>query len=175
MASSKEFNNPIKWSDINMKTFDGILLPGGHAPGMREYLESTILQQVVADFFDLQKPVGAICHGVILASRSKNKNGRSVLFGKKTTALLKSQELLAWLLTCLWLGNYYRTYPITVEKEVQNSLQGKNDFVKGPLPLFRDSTDKLSSGFCLRDGNYISARWPGDAHAFAYEYLKALK
>lgn len=175
MVISKEFLNPIKWSDIRVNSFDGLLLPGGHAPGMREYLESTALQSVVAEFFDLQKLVGAICHGVVLASRSKNKNGKSVLFGKKTTALLKSQELMAWSLTCLWLGNYYRTYPITVENEVQLALANKKDFIKGPLPVFRDSTDQLSHGFCLRDENYISARWPGDAHTFAYEYLKAIR
>ena len=32
------------------RRFDALLLPGGHAPGMREYLESAALQSAVAAF-----------------------------------------------------------------------------------------------------------------------------
>ena len=125
-------------------------------------------------FFELKKPVGAICHGVVLASRSKKPDGRSVLFGRKTTALLASQEISAWLLTCIWLGNYYRTYPQTVESEVRSALASEKDFVKGPTPLLRDDLQKLSRGFVVQDGNYLSARWPGDSHLFGSKFLKML-
>ena len=37
MSASAEFKNPIKWSDIDPEKFDGLILPGGHAKGMREY------------------------------------------------------------------------------------------------------------------------------------------
>jgi len=173
MSQAFEFLSPIRWLDIDVSPYDGILLPGGHAPGMRQYLESEILQKTISEFFLAKKLVGAICHGVVLVARSKYDNGQSVLFGKKTTALLASQELTAWGLTCLWLGNYYRTYPITVEHEVRSSLKNKSDFIKGPTPFLRDAPDKLNDGFCVRDENYISARWPGDSHKFATEYLKA--
>ena len=105
----------------------------------------------------------------------KTKNGKSVLFGRKTTALLQTQELLAWSLTCLWLKDYYRTYPMTVEAEVKLCLASVNDFLSGPTPLFRDSPQKLQHGFVVKDRNYISSRWPGDAHQFASEYLKLLQ
>jgi len=37
--------------EVNIEGFDGLLLPGGHrARGMREYLESEILQKLVGDF-----------------------------------------------------------------------------------------------------------------------------
>ncbi|QDK38749.1 type 1 glutamine amidotransferase domain-containing protein [Bdellovibrio sp. NC01] len=175
MEASPEFQSPMKWSDIRSEDFDGLLLPGGHAPGMKEYLESEFLQNVVCSFFEMQKPVGAICHGVVLAARSRNKNGQSVLSGKKTTSLLAVQELLAWGLTCLWLGNYYRTYSQTVEAEVRQSLKSSADFVKGPAPLLRDSLAHMDRGFALTDGNYISARWPGDAHVFSNAFLARLK
>ena len=49
----------------------GLVLPGGHrARGMCPYLENPDLQGAVAAFFDAGKPVGAICHGVVLAARS---------------------------------------------------------------------------------------------------------
>ncbi len=174
LENSFEFQHPIPWSEIKSEDFDGLILPGGHAPGMKEYLESTILQNSIQEFFAAEKPVGAICHGVVLAARSK-KNGQSILKGFKTTALLSSQELLAWMMTFLWLGDYYRTYSQTVEDEVRSALATSGDFVKGPTPLRRDSLDHLNSGFTVRDRNYLSARWPGDAHRFGIEFLKMLE
>ncbi len=173
MRQSEEFKKPISWSSVKSSDFDGILLPGGHAPGMRPYLESEILQALVVEFFDAAKPVGAICHGVVLAARSC-KDGISVLRGRKVTSLLASQELFAWAITRLWLGNYYRTYPQTVEAEVRSCLGSPKDYVPGPMPLLRDSPAHLSRGFALRDRNFVTARWPGDAHAFASEFLKLL-
>ena len=182
MAHSREFLHPVSWqsvSDTGTEKFEGVVLPGGHAPGMREYLESEILQNLVVHFFAADKPVGAICHGVVLAARSQaltvSGTRQSVLYGRKTTALLKTQELVAWRLTCLWLGNYYRTYPeMTVEVEVRSVLKSETDFIAGPPVLFRDTPSNLSRGFVVIDRNYISARWPGDAHRFAAGFIELL-
>ena len=121
------------------------------------------------------KVVAAVCHGVLLLSRSKNANGRSLLHGRKTTALLKKQEILAYNLTRLWMGDYYLTYPeTTVEDEIIENLESREDFIHGPLPISRDSIDNLSLGFTYVDGNYISARWPGDIYNFSNEILNLL-
>lgn len=174
MMASAEFVNPLSWADIRSEDYDGLLLPGGHAPGMKEYLESKKLQSVVADFFEAGKLVGAICHGVVLVSRGLSKEGKSVLWGRVTTSLLKSQELLAWGLTCLWLKDYFRTYPQTVEDEVRSNLKERRDFRQGPPALFRDSAERLDRGYVVEDRNYLSARWPGDAHLFATRYLQKI-
>ncbi len=95
LQSNASFSSPLKYQKLNVDDFDAIFLPGGHDKRIREYLESQFLQKVVADFFTAQKPVAAICHGVVLVARSKNpETGKSVLFDYKTTALLKSQERL---------------------------------------------------------------------------------
>lgn len=174
MESAQEFRNPIAYEKIVEVQVNALLLPGGHAPGMKPYLESTILQKTVSHFFAQKKPVAAICHGVVLASRSIRTDGLSVLHGLKTTALLKRQELTAWGLTRLWLGSYYRTYPETVEDEVKRCLAVPSDFVPGPFPVRRDSDGDLAPGFVVKDGNYLSARWPGDAHALGQALLKLL-
>ena len=176
MQKDHAFQNPIKYEDIRAKDYDGLILPGGHAKGCKPYLESQSLHAVIAEFFANDKPVGAICHGVVAACRSKNpETGKSVLYGRKTTALLKRQELLAHKLTKNKLGDYYLTYPITVEDEVTASLASAADFYPGPTPVFRDSAHTLSAGFTVRDKNYLSARWPGDAHRFANEFLGMIK
>lgn len=174
MASSDAFRQPIAYADARVSDFDGLLLPGGHAAGMKAYLESNQLQAMTSAAFARDMPVGAICHGVVLAARSRARDGRSVLYGRKTTALTKQMELTAWSLTCAWLGNYYRTYPTTVQDEVTAALAAPKDFIRGPMSTARDRPTALSPGFTVRDGNYLSARWPGDAHRFGNEFASML-
>ena len=77
-------------------------------------------------------------------------------------------EQTAYLLTAWKLGRYYRTYPAYVEDEVTASLRDPQDFRRGPYTLSRrwTATDD-SPAFVVRDGNYLSARWPGDSYRFA--------
>ena len=177
MAQSPGFRAPIAWSGIADgladQHFDALLLPGGHAPGMREYLESPLLQSAVDTFFERDLPVAAICHGTVLAARSRvtrgDNSGRSVLYGRRTTGLTRRLEMLAWRLTRHRLGDYYRTYPQTVQDEVSAALRSPLDFRTGTPALLRDSDRFQRIGFTVRDGRYLSARWPGDAHRFAHE------
>ena len=176
----EDFNHPLDYASLRIENFDGLILGGGHAVGMKTYLESTVLQQFVGLFFDSNKPIGAICHGVVLAARCLSpKTGQSVLFGKKTTALPEFMELSAWALTKYKVGDYYRTYPITVQKEVTLALKQPSDFIVGPVlslrAALRDSPTKLHLGFTVQDGQYLSARWPGDAHRFGMEFLALLR
>src|SRR6478672_1426181 len=34
MQSDESFRSPLAWGDIQPREFDGLILPGGHAPGM---------------------------------------------------------------------------------------------------------------------------------------------
>jgi putative intracellular protease/amidase len=182
MEASDAFRNPIEYEKIQPDEYDGLVLSGGHDKGMRPYLESPILQLVVAHFFDRNKPVGAICHGTLLAARSAaledpECNGRSVLWGKRTTGLTRNQEMLAYWLTRSTLRDYYRTYEMPMMDDLVSHLRAPTDYTAGPgrpVPMTRDS-DEHPTGFTVKDGNYLSARWPGDAHAFAREFVAMLK
>lgn len=176
LQSATEFISPIKYDEINFENFDGLLLPGGHDKAIREYLESSQLQSLVVKFFNANKPVAAICHGVVLAARSIDpKTQHSVIHQYKTTSLLKSQERLAYNLTRLWLKDYYLTYPeTTVETEVKSVLLNANQFRRGPLPLAKDDRRHLNRGFVVKDRNYLSARWPGDVYQFSNEFIKMI-
>jgi protease I len=176
MESSDAFTNPCAYKEAQEAGFDALLLSGGHDKAIKEYLESGVLQQLVVDFFNADKPVGAICHGVVLAARSIDPGtGKSALYHYRTTALLKTQETMAYKMTRLWLKDYYLTYPeITVEDEVTNALSGSDNFLRGPNPLLRDDHDHPNRGFTVRDRNYLSARWPGDAYAFSTEFAAML-
>jgi putative intracellular protease/amidase len=197
--AADNYRAPLRWDELDSSQFDGLLLPGGHrARGMREFLESEILQRLVAEFFDAEKPVAAICHGVLLAARSISKRtGRSVLWGYQTTALTWAFENSAWSVarfTRFWDPNYYRTYLeqsgqpkgfMSVQQEVTRALARPEDFRDVPKddPLYRRKTSGLARdsiadeapAFVVRDRNYVSARWPGDAHTFAKTFAGMLK
>ena len=176
MINSNEFKYPISYDEIKVSLYDGIFLPGGHDKGVKEYMESDILQDIIPVFFQKEKKIGAVCHGVVLLARSKNKlTNRSVIYDYKTTSLLKSQELLAYNLTRLWLKDYYLTYPeMTVEDEVKSVLINPSNFLHGSFPLFRDSENYNTPGFVVKDRNYLSARWPGDIYTLSKEFLKLI-
>lgn len=176
MTAAPEFRQPVSWSDVETSAFGGLVLPGGHASGMRQYLESAALQHKVAEFWQLDRPVGAICHGVLVLARTLDPaTSRSVIRERFTTCLPRYMERSAWLLTAWKLGSYYRTYPMSVQDEVTAALQDASRFIRGPFTLSRRGTGSDDSpAFAVRDGNYLSARWPGDAYLFAKKFVAML-
>jgi putative intracellular protease/amidase len=176
MSAAPAYRRPLSWSEVAATDFDGLVLPGGHAPGMRQYLGSLVLQHKVAEFWGLERPVGAICHGVLVLARSTDPGtGRSVIAQRFTTCLPKYMERIAWSLTAWKLGGYYRTYPAYVQDEVTQALHDVSRFVRGPLTLHKRGTAVSdSAAFAVRDGNYLSARWPGDAYLFAKTFVRML-
>ena len=42
MEEDVSFRQPIKWDDIIAADYDALYLVGGHAPGMKQYLESGV-------------------------------------------------------------------------------------------------------------------------------------
>jgi len=178
MARSPEFGATQAWADLDPAAFDGLLLPGGHAPGMRQYLGSPVLQAQVARFWALGRPVGAICHGVLVLARTRDPaTGRSVLAGRRTTCLPKYMERSAYLATAWRLGRYYRTYPAYVQDEVRAALDDPaRQFSRGPRTLSaRGTATDDAPAFVVQDGNYVSARWPGDAYLFGRRFTGLLQ
>ena len=84
-------------------------------------------------------------------------------------------ERSAFLTTAWRLGRYYRTYPAYVEDEVRAALRDPADFVRGPRVLSKRGTETDDGpAFVVEDGNYVSARWPGDAYLFAKTFADRL-
>ncbi len=199
LTAAPEFTSPIPWNAIDLDTVDGLLLPGGHrARGMRPYLESPLLHEIIVEAFRRDLPVAAICHGVLLAARSVDPDtGRSVLHGRRTTSLTWRQERLAasiGRIVRFWDPAYYRTYPdpadtppgyMSVQSEVTRALARPEDFVDvDPADRnarikndgrHRDRLDNAQPAHLVVDGNFVSARWPGDAHTFAQRFALVLQ
>ncbi len=205
LEQDPHFLHPQRYDALCARDYDALVLPGGHARGMRPYLENRQLQALVVECFETRDaagqhtPVAAICHGVLLAARSVSPTtGKSVLHGRKTTALTWPLERSAWHLTKylarFWDATYYRTYAEeqgepagywSVEMEVKRALAQDADFCDVPpgsahyarktSGMVRDRPDDARAAWVVRDGNYLSARWPGDVHTFAKAFVTLLQ
>ena len=175
LQQDARFSAPLPWGELDPAGYDGLVLPGGHAPGMRQYLGSAELQRFVATFWATGRPVGAICHGVLVLARTTDPaTGRSVLARSRTTCLPKFMERGGYLLTAWRRGRYYRTYPAYVQDEVVAVLDAPGQFERGPRTLRRGTREDHSPAFVVEDGRYVSARWPGDAYLFAERFAALL-
>ncbi len=167
MQKSGEFLNPITYFHVKPHEFDLLYLPGGHAKGMRQYLESKILQDKIVEFFKLNKLIGSVCHGSLVMARSLDSaTGKSIVYDYTISGLPKSLEMLAYGLTSWKLGDYYKTYPEYLQDEVESLLKTKKQFKTG-----------LSSfiPFIVEDRNLTCGRWPNDVEKLANRLTERLK
>jgi putative intracellular protease/amidase len=168
MTGTAQFRSPPAWADLEPAEYDGMVLAGGHAPGMRQYLGSSLPRGMVAQFWALRRPAGAICHGVLVLARIRDPDtGHSVIAGRHATCLPKYMERGACCRTAWRLGRYYRTYPQYVQDEGTAALDSSSQFHRGPRTMARGTMSDDRPAFVVEDDSYLSAGWPGDAYLFA--------
>lgn len=199
MHTTPAFRQPLRWADLDAEKFDAVLFPGGHrARGMRAYLEDEGLQRLALAFAAAEKPIGAICHGVLLLARANDlHSGASLLFGRRVTALTWALERAGGSLagiTRFWDPHYYRTYLeqrgqpagyMSVQQEVTRALRAPGDFSDVPPSdaqfkrkssgLVRDTPQDETPAWVVCDGNLVTARWPGDAQTFAKRFAEMVE
>jgi len=167
MTQDSSYQHPIRYVDIDPDQYQAILLPGGDAPGERQYLDSALLQSKVLQFWQQEKLIGAICHGVLVPARTIDpQTGHSILYGHKVTAAPKILDLLGYRLDSWFLKRGYIMYAYCVADEVRACLQRPEDFTEGP---------KLFSPFVVSDGNLVTSRWYLDAELFSQRFIEALE
>jgi protease I len=167
MTADAAYAAPVRYEDVDPADYAGLVLVGGHAKGMKTYLESEALRQRIRAIWEAKLPIGAICHGGVALVRARGADGRSIVAGRTMTALPKWMEMSAWAMTAWKLGDYYRTYPITVEDEVREALGPEGKFQVGPWSTSRTHV--------VCDGNLVTARFPGDAEAFARALIERIR
>jgi len=167
MTQDAAYQHPIPYAEIDPDRHLAILLPGGHASGVRPYLESPVLQHKVLQVWQQGKLIGAICHGVLVLTRTIDpETGRSILYGYKVTAPPQSLDRFGYLLNSWLLRRSYLTYSCYTAEEVRACLERPEDFSNGPNPLVP---------YVVCDGNLITARWWLDAELFAEHFADELQ
>ena len=73
----------IAFRDVNPEDYDGLFVSGGRAPEYLRYDQD--LLRIVRHFFDEEKPVACVCHGVEIVAAA------GVIRGKKMATVPKCQ------------------------------------------------------------------------------------
>jgi putative intracellular protease/amidase len=160
MLEDPRYARPMTWTDAASRRPDAVVFPGGHAAGVRPYLESPSVRDIALAAHRRGAPIGAICHGVLVLARTTDpQTGRNLLDGRTVTALTKSLERSALYLTFWRVGRRFRTYPVYTEDEVRQSLGPTGRFVVG---------GGRSDPHVVEDGNVVTARYSVDARRFGH-------
>jgi putative intracellular protease/amidase len=167
MIAAPEYQKPIRYAEINVDDYDAILLTGGHAPGMKQFLENKVLQEKVVEFFKQQKGIGAICHGLLVLARAMNPDtGKSVLYDYKTTSLTKLLEQIGYASTFWLLGRRFRTYDAYVEDETRAALKDPRQYSSGWLFVPHVVVDR----------NLVTSRyWLFDALSYSVKFAEMVE
>ena len=101
---SMDCSNPMEWdecikilrdttrlSEVDYKMYDALFLPGGHGP-MFDLAKDLLLKEIVEYFYENKKVISAICHGPAGLILAEDKNGDSILKGKKVTSFTNKEE-----------------------------------------------------------------------------------
>jgi putative intracellular protease/amidase len=167
MISDPAYQQPITYAAIDPEQFSGVVLTGGHAPGMKQFLESAVLREKILAFWQTGTVIGAICHGVLILARTIDPHtGNSILNGSQVTALTKNLERSGYGLTFWFLGRRYRTYDCYVADEVRSVLRTPSDFSNGLSMLLP---------YVVTDGRLVTARWPLDAAVFSAAFARQVE
>ena len=103
-VNSLSCSNPMEWdeaakflknteelSKVDYKMFDAIYLPGGHAP-MFDLANNELLKKIIEYFYENDKVISAVCHGVAGLVLAKDKNGYSIVRNKNVTSFTNKEE-----------------------------------------------------------------------------------
>lgn len=91
-AAKNAFDNTQSLSGLVAEEFDALFYPGGHGP-IWDLASSQVSGQLILDFMDKGKPVGAVCHGpAALIAAAELRPG--FLKGKTVSAFSNAEEVL---------------------------------------------------------------------------------
>ena len=91
-AAQDAFNHTHSLTGFNAEEFDALFYPGGHGP-IWDLAESQVSGQLILDFLDKGKPVGAVCHGpAALIAAAELRPG--FLQGRVVSAFSNAEEVL---------------------------------------------------------------------------------
>ena len=90
-SAQAKLENTLVLSQISANDYDTLFLPGGHGP-MWDLSSDGNMKKIVEDFYSDKKIVSAVCHGPAGLLQATDRNGNSILKGKKITGFTNNEE-----------------------------------------------------------------------------------
>ncbi len=138
--------NTGKASDIDVATFDAIVMAGGQSP-MSTYHDATDVHAKFVAFYTAGKIAAALCHGVSILRYAKLPNGEYLAKGKTVTGFANVEEDFSD--NAVWSYNLLSRDKHVVPWRIEDELKkiGANYVQAG-----------LWRSFAVRDGNLITGQ-----------------
>lgn len=90
-SAQAKLENTLVLSQVSASDYDTLFLPGGHGP-MWDLSSDENMKKIVEDFYSDKKIVSAVCHGPAGLLQATDRNGNSILKGKKITGFTNNEE-----------------------------------------------------------------------------------
>lgn len=146
--------NTLSLDTVTVNDYDAIVVAGGQGP-MFTFPQATQLHQLLAAFYEAEKPTAALCHGTCALLYVTLSDGSPLIQGKTMTGFANSEEDFA----DSYVGQ--KIMPFRIEDEA-NKI-GAN-FITGGL--FKP--------FAVRDGRLITGQQQYSGRATAQLVIEAL-
>ena len=150
-SAQAKLENTLVLSQVSASDYDTLFLPGGHGP-MWDLSSDENMKKKVEDFYSDKKIVSAVCHGPAGLLQATDRNGNSILKGKKITGFTNNEESAVGLT---------KTVPFSLENRMKE-LGGK--FEKG----------QDFKPFVISDGQLITGQNPKSALPAAEKVIEIL-
>lgn len=95
-VASKAMKATAKLSDIEVRGYDAVFLPGGHGT-MWDLPNSAALANVLGTAWSTGKVIAAVCHGPAGLVNAKDASGKPLVQGRRVTSFTDAEERAAGL------------------------------------------------------------------------------
>ncbi|MGN7990306.1 type 1 glutamine amidotransferase domain-containing protein [Pedobacter sp. 22226] len=146
-----DMQKATKLAAIDTSHYDAVFIPGGLAP-MVDMPEAPLLKQVIAETYERNAIVGAVCHGPVSLLNVKLSDGSYLVNGKNIAAFTTEEE-----------DNYART---DVPFDLQTALTDQGAIFHAATPWSANS---------IIDGNLISGQNPASAKGVGEKIVTLLE
>lgn len=145
-----KLKNTHQLSEVKSEDFDAVFYPGGHGP-LWDLAEDKVSQQLIVDFYSIDKPVAFVCHapGVL---KDVKIDGEYLVKGKNVTGFTNTEEEAVQLTDVV---------PFLVEDMLK-----KNGGVYSKIEDW--------SPYAIVDGRLITGQNPASSEKVAEELLKLI-
>jgi putative intracellular protease/amidase len=90
-AAMNFLSDSLLVKEVKAEDFDAVFLPGGHGP-MWDIADNKEVKQLLEAFNIQNKPIAAVCHGVVGLLAVQTENGELLIKGKQLTGFSNSEE-----------------------------------------------------------------------------------
>jgi len=146
-----DMQTAAKLSDVNDTVYDAVFVPGGLAP-MVDMPEHALLKKVIADTYERNAVVGAVCHGPVSLLNVKLSDGSFLVNGKNITGFTDEEE-----------ENYAKA---DVPFLLQTALSNQGAIFHAATPWSENS---------IADGNLVTGQNPASAKGVAVRMIAILE